>query len=160
MLAGLEAVLWRDGRVDVAGLEPPPPKKLVVLTPYLSDINAEQLKIFEGYFGGTLRIEEICGMGISDDDEIGRVSHHTIKDEAAKLFTRHCSSWEKTPDCVFISCGALRSIEVVVSLEALFSENTGRKIPVLCSNGCMLWHVARLAGCKEELKCIGVLGSI
>ena len=170
VLCALERVLW-DGPSASApsnsnfGAEISE-KRIVVLTPYLSEINAEQIPLFEGHFDGSprvgnrrIKILEICGMGIADDADIGRCSHDTIRNQAVDLFERHNirtapGGAGESPACVFISCSGMRSIEVVRELEQRLN------VPVLCSNGCMLWHVCRMVGYGGELPIIGRLGKL
>ena len=58
-----------------------------------------------------------------------------------------------TPDAeaVFVSCGALRSVEVIDEIEAVVDK------PVVTSNQAMLWHCLRLAGIDDRLDGMGRL---
>ena len=49
-------------------------------------------------------------------------------------------------DAIFISCGALRSIEIIDELEA----RTGK--PVVTSNQALAWHALRLAGIADRIE--------
>jgi maleate isomerase len=54
-------------------------------------------------------------------------------------------------DAIFISCGALRSVEIIDALE----ERTGK--PVVTSNQAMLWDCLRLAGVNDRMDGLGRL---
>ena len=58
-----------------------------------------------------------------------------------------------TPDAeaVFISCGALRSLDIVEALERELGK------PVICSNQAMMWHVLRLSGIADRIDGFGTL---
>src|SRR5699024_4107338 len=48
-------------------------------------------------------------------------------------------------DAVFISCGALRSIDIIEELEQKFGK------PVISSNQAMMWDMLRLAGINDRI---------
>ena len=54
-------------------------------------------------------------------------------------------------DAIFISCGALRSIEIIDELEQLAGK------PVITSNQAMAWDVMRLAGIEDRVSGYGRL---
>ena len=52
---------------------------------------------------------------------------------------------------MFVSCGALRMIDVVDSVEAKLRK------PVICSNQAMIWDTLRLAGIDDRIDGFGRL---
>jgi maleate isomerase len=54
-------------------------------------------------------------------------------------------------DTIFISCGALRTIEVIDALEAASGK------PVVASNQAMAWDCLRLAGIDDRIEGYGRL---
>ena len=54
-------------------------------------------------------------------------------------------------DAVFISCGAMRSLEVIEQIE----QSLGK--PVICSNQAMIWECLRLAGIDDKIPGYGSL---
>ena len=54
-------------------------------------------------------------------------------------------------EAIFVSCGALRTGEVIDEIEAA----TGK--PCIASNQAMLWHCLRLAGIDDRLEGLGRL---
>ena len=58
-----------------------------------------------------------------------------------------------TPDAdtLFISCGALRSIDIIAELEQRLAK------PVICSNQAMMWDMLRQAGITDRISGYGRL---
>ena len=54
-------------------------------------------------------------------------------------------------DALFVSCGALRSIEVIEEIEDAIDK------PCITSNQAMLWHCLRLAGIDDRIEGMGRL---
>ena len=54
-------------------------------------------------------------------------------------------------DAIFVSCGALRTLEVVAEIEARAGK------PVVCSNQAMIWDCLRLAGIDDRFEGYGRL---
>ena len=86
----------------------------------------------------------IEGLNITNDSDMVRVSPPYIRDFALSL---------DRPDAeaIFVSCGALRTIEVIAEIEAA----TGK--PCIASNQAMLWHCLRLAGIDDQITGMGRL---
>ncbi|WKL38978.1 hypothetical protein Q1M64_04665 (plasmid) [Sinorhizobium meliloti] len=78
-------------------------------------------------------ILNIQGLNIENDEDMARVTPDYIF-EFAKQVDRPGS------DAIFISCGALRSVDVIHALEAEIGK------PVITSNQAMMWDCLRLAG--------------
>ena len=116
-------------------------RRIVVATPYLDEVNA----IERDYMGAAgFDILDIEGLNIESDADMVRVKPDYIFDFAKSLDRPEA-------DAIFISCGALRSIEIVDRLE----QAAGK--PVVASNQAMMWDCLRLAGVRDQIKGYGKL---
>lgn len=116
-------------------------RRLVVATPYLDEINEREKTYLEQAGFDVLAIE---GLNIERDSDMVRVTPDYIAEFAQSLD-------RPDADAIFISCGALRSLEIVQSLE----EKTGK--PVVVSNQAMIWDTLRLAGIQDPIPGYGRL---
>ncbi|MBT4890043.1 MAG: arylmalonate decarboxylase [Rhodospirillales bacterium] len=115
--------------------------KIVVATPYLDEINqAEAIYMRKAGFD----ILSITGLNIEKDSEMVRVAPDYIAEFAASID-------KPDADAVFISCGALRSLDVVEQLEQRLKK------PVICSNQAMIWDTLRLADINDKINGYGSL---
>jgi len=115
--------------------------RIAVATPYLDEVNRREAEYMSA------RGFEICamqGLQLEKDSDMVRVSPKFIHDFAASI---------DRPDAeaVFISCGALRSLEIVDALENKLGK------PVVCSNQAMLWDCLRRAGIADQFSGYGRL---
>lgn len=116
-------------------------KKLVLGSPYVEELNTNVTR----YLGDSgFDVLAAHGMNLRYDTEMVRVSPNYIV-EFAHAIDR------PDADAVLLSCGALRSIEVVDKIE----QSLGK--PVICSNQAMLWDVLRLCGVEDALPGLGRL---
>ncbi|MGI9607547.1 MAG: maleate cis-trans isomerase family protein [Acidimicrobiales bacterium] len=116
-------------------------RKVVVATPYLDEVNAIEADYMRARGIEVLTIE---GLNITNDSDMVRVAPDYIRDFAISVD-------RPDADAIFVSCGALRTTEVIDEIEAA----TGR--PCVASNQAMLWHCLRLAGIDDRLDDLGVL---
>lgn len=116
-------------------------KRIVVATPYLDEINAMEKEYMESR---GFEILDIQGLQLEKDSDMIRVTPESIL-RFAKSLDR------EDADAVFISCGALRSIDIIDSLE----QRIGK--PVITSNQAMAWDVMRLAGITDSIDGYGSL---
>lgn len=116
-------------------------KKIVVATPYLDEINQKEkdYMISQG-----LDILDIQGLQLEKDSEMIKVTPDYLLQFAQSLDRADA-------DAIFISCGALRSIDIIEELEAR------TKKPVITSNQAMAWDVMRLAGVNDRIMGFGKL---
>ncbi len=84
------------------------------------------------------------GMGLNYDTEMIRVAPEYLIDYARAIDTPEA-------DTILLSCGALRSIDVVDEIEQKLGKT------VICSNQAMLWDCLRLAGIDDRLPGLGRL---
>ncbi|MCG8335596.1 MAG: arylmalonate decarboxylase [Proteobacteria bacterium] len=115
--------------------------KIVIASPYLDDVNTLEANYLEDQ---GFEILEFQGMNILHDSDIRRVDPKFIKDYAKKT---DCDEAE----AIFISCGGLRSIEIIDALE----QEVGK--PVVTSNQAMFWNTLRMAGIKDKIEGYGRL---
>lgn len=116
-------------------------EKIVVATPYLDEVNTIEADYMTevGY-----DILDISGLNITDDADMVRVAPAFIRDFAISID-------RPDADAIFVSCGALRTVDVIDEIEAA----TGK--PCIASNQAMLWHCLRLAGIDDKLDRLGRL---
>ncbi|MEM6375680.1 MAG: arylmalonate decarboxylase, partial [Pseudomonadota bacterium] len=86
----------------------------------------------------------IAGLNIERDSDMVRLRPDFLEEFAASV--DHAEA-----DALFISCGALRSLEIVDRLEARLGK------PVICSNQAMMWHCLRLAAINDRMTGYGRL---
>ncbi|MEN9063131.1 maleate cis-trans isomerase family protein [Ponticoccus litoralis] len=123
------------------GLEALGVRRVAVATPYLDEINAREADYMED---AGFEISAIRGLNLDKDADMVRVSPRAIGRLAAAV---------DRPDAeaVFVSCGALRTLDIVEELE----KELGK--PVICSNQAMMWDVLRLAGLDDRIEGYGTL---
>jgi maleate isomerase len=116
-------------------------RRIVVGTPYIDELN-EMEKVYLEDRG--FRVLDIQGLNITNDADMVKVTPDFIKEFALSI---------DRPDAeaIFISCGALRSIDVVDEI-----EQTAKK-PVVVSNQAMTWETLRLSNIRDPIKGYGRL---
>ncbi|WP_413992364.1 arylmalonate decarboxylase [Labrys okinawensis] len=109
-------------------------RRIAVATPYLAEVNV----IEQRYMAARgFEIVNIQGLDIENDADMVRVSPQTILD-----FAQFVDRPEA--DAMFISCGALRSIDIITDLEVRLGK------PVVTSNQAMMWDCLRLADITDR----------
>ncbi len=116
-------------------------KKLIVTTPYLDEVNTLELKFLRSVGFEVLEFE---GMNIENDSDMVKVNPRFIRDMTVALD-------RPDADAIFVSCGALRSIDVIEEIEEVCGK------PVITSNQAMAWDALRLAGIDERVAGFGAL---
>ena len=116
-------------------------RRIVIATPYLDDINTLEADYLRERGFDVLDIQ---GLRIEKDSDMVRVAPEFIR-EFAKSLDR------PDADAIFISCGALRSLDIVDALEAEVGK------PVIASNQAMIWDTLRLAGIDDRIDGYGRL---
>ncbi len=116
-------------------------KRIVVGTPYLDEINVRQADYLAK---AGFEVLSITGMNLEFDSEMVRVAPDYIREFALSLD-------RPDADAIFISCGALRSLDVIGAIE----EAAGK--PAICSNQAMIWDTLRLAGIEDRFEGYGRL---
>jgi maleate isomerase len=116
-------------------------RRIAVGTAYLDEINRREAAYLERAGFDVLAIE---GLRLEKDSDMVRVAPDYLAEFAASLD-------RPDADAVFISCGALRTLDIVDAV-----EQTLRK-PVVCSNQAMIWDTLRLAGVADRFEGYGRL---
>jgi maleate isomerase len=116
-------------------------ERIVIATPYLDDINTLEADYLRERGFDVLDIQ---GLRIEKDSDMVRVTPEFIR-EFAKSLDR------PDADAIFISCGALRSLDIVDALETEVGK------PVIASNQAMIWDTLRLAGIEDRIDGYGRL---
>ena len=109
--------------------------RVAVGTPYLDEVNRMEAAFLED------RGFEVCamrGLGIARGRDMARVEPRDIARLALDACTSHC-------DGIFLSCTALRAVEVIDAIE----DETGR--PVVTSNQALVWRMLRQIGVLDPV---------
>jgi len=114
---------------------------LAVGTPYIDELNTNVARHLtdKGF-----RIAAFEGLNLPYDRDMVRVTPDYLVEFAKAI--DHADA-----DAVLISCGALRTIDVIDEIEQALGK------PAICSNQALLWHCLRLAGIDDRLENLGRL---
>jgi maleate isomerase len=116
-------------------------RRIVVGTPYLEEINVKEADYLEK---AGFEVLSITGLNLEKDSDMVRVSPEFIEEFAISIDRADA-------DAVFISCGALRTLDVVGSIETRLGK------PVIASNQAMIWDTLRLANVGDTFAGYGRL---
>ena len=116
-------------------------RRLVIATPYLDEVNQREVDYLEQ---AGFEVISICGLNLEKDSDMVRVAPDYITEFA--LAQDHPDA-----DAIFVSCGALRTLDVIGEIEA------GAGKPAICSNQAMIWDCLRLAGIDDRFEGFGRL---
>ncbi len=116
-------------------------KRIVVGTPYIDELNKMEKRYLEDRGFDVLDIQ---GLNITNDADMVKVTPEFIMDFALSIDRQDA-------EAIFISCGALRSIDVMDKIEKLVRK------PVIVSNQAMIWETLRLAGINDAIEGYGSL---
>jgi len=116
-------------------------KKIVVGTPYRDEVNTLEKKYLED---AGFTVLAIAGLNLRKDSDMVRVTPDFIHEFALSLD-------HPDADAIFISCGALRTFDVIGAIEKAAGK------PAICSNQAMIWDVLRLAGVTDAIPGFGRL---
>ena len=116
-------------------------KNIVVGTPYLDEINTKEAEFL---YNKGFSILNIQGLNLTKGIEFGTVTpDYWIK------FAEEIN--DKNADAIFLSCGGIRSTEVIDIIE----QKVGK--PVITSNQAQMWSCLRRAGINDNIKGFGRL---
>jgi maleate isomerase len=118
-------------------------RRIVVATPYVAEINKLEKAFLESN-GFEVIYEK--GLGITDTIETAKLSPAVVYRFGKEVFSKAPEA-----DILFLSCGNLRTIEVLSVLE----KDLGK--PVISSNQALLWSALREVGVKESIHGFGSL---
>jgi maleate isomerase len=115
--------------------------RIVVGTPYLDEINTAEAEYLTAR---GIDILDIQGLNLTTGIEFGRVTPAYWKEFALAVD-------RPDADAIFLSCGGIRSLEVVDEIE----QAAGK--PVVTSNQAQFWSCLRRAGIGDRLEGFGQL---
>ncbi|MCS3765921.1 MULTISPECIES: maleate cis-trans isomerase family protein [Bradyrhizobium] len=119
----------------IRGLQAMNARRIVVATPYLDEINdCEAAYLRKAGFD----VLAVAGLNLEKDSDMVRVAPDYIAEFALSMD-------RPDADAIFVSCGALRTLDVVGQI-----EQTAAK-PVIASNQAMIWDTLRLAGIQDRI---------
>lgn len=116
-------------------------KKIVLLTPYLREVNEREVAFLKE---AGFEILSETGLGLNTNTEMAVLPAQTWVD----LGRKHRN---ERADAYLISCTAVRSAEVIDALE----RELGR--PVVTSNQAITWHCLRAGGVEDRVEGFGAL---
>jgi len=116
-------------------------KRIVVATPYLDEVNQREVDYLEQ---AGFEVISLCGLNLEKDSDMVRVAPEFIAEFAL-------AQDRAEADAIFISCGALRTLEVIGEIETRAGK------PAICSNQAMIWDCLRLAGIDDRIEGYGRL---
>ena len=116
-------------------------KNLVVGTPYLDEINTKEAEFLINKGFSVLNIQ---GLNLTKGIEFG-----TVTPEYWIKFALEIN--EESADAIFLSCGGIRSTEVIDRIE----QKVGK--PVITSNQAQMWSCLRRAGVEDKILGFGEL---
>jgi maleate cis-trans isomerase len=121
-------------------------RRIGVATSYIESVDNALAGVLRG---SGIDVVAVKGMGILKSIDMGDVEPEEIYRFARGVF-------EAAPDAdgYFISCGNLRTLEVITRLERELGK------PVITSNQAGLWHALRLAGVKADGAALSIGGRL
>jgi arylmalonate decarboxylase len=127
----------------VAGLHAVDGRRLAVATAYNDEVN-RRLKVFLGESG--FEVLALRGLGLEAIGDPAKVSRSDLQKFSAAVF-------ESVPkaDALLVSCGGLRTLEILAPLEQQC------KVPVVSSTPHALWAGVRLLGVSGRVQGYGSL---
>jgi arylmalonate decarboxylase len=138
-LTGLPATTQSNGLID--GLKHVNAKRVAVATAY-TDVVTDRLKIFLSEHG--FEVMSAKGLGFERVPEGAATEEilHNLGVESYRMATK--------ADALVMSCGGLRTLDVIVPLEQVIG------VPVVSSTPHGLWHCARMLGIKKPIEGFGM----
>jgi maleate isomerase len=125
----------------VAALKAFRARKVVLLTPYIGEVNAREAAFLRD---AGLEVLAETGLGLNTNTEMAKLAPEVWIDLARK-------NKDSRADAYLVSCTAVRSAEVIEELE----RELGR--PVVTSNQAISWHCLRTAGIADKVRGFGAL---
>jgi maleate isomerase len=116
-------------------------RQVVLLTPYIPEVNAREAAFLSGE---GLEVLSETGLGLNTNSEMAELAPAVWIDLARK-------NKDSRADAYLVSCTAVRSAEVIDELEL----ELGR--PVVTSNQAITWHCLRTAGIPDKVRGFGAL---
>jgi maleate isomerase len=116
-------------------------RRIVMVSPYIEAINAREAAFFESH---QIQMLDTVGLGIAAAKDM-------ISVEPGEWYRLVLANRMPEADAYFISCTAVRSLEVIADLE----RDLGK--PVVTSNQAAAWHSLRTLGIRDAISGYGRL---
>lgn len=116
-------------------------RRIAVLTPYIDEVNQPVRRFLEKHGIAVLGLNSF---NLEDDVMMGRIPTEAIYTAAREIDRADA-------DGIFISCTAVRAVDVIERLEQALGK------PVLSSNQALAWQALRLAGYSNPISGFGRL---
>ncbi|WCM48550.1 aspartate/glutamate racemase family protein [Pseudomonas sp. WJP1] len=116
-------------------------RRIAILTPYTPSVTETAVAFMQGQ---GFEVHSVACLGIDLDDTHARISEEVLYQQALEL------DW-KSVDAIFLSCTAIRSLNVIERLE----RATGKV--VITSNQATFWHALRLGKASPSVQGFGRL---
>ena len=139
-LTGLPATTQSNGLID--GLKHANARRVAVATAY-TDIVTDRLKVFLSEHGFEVVSAKGLGFERVPEGAATEKSLHELGVESYRLAGK--------ADALVMSCGGLRTLDVIVPLEKAIG------VPVVSSTPHGLWHCARMLGIKKPIEGFGMV---
>jgi len=139
-VTGLPATTQSNGLVD--GLKHVNARRVAVATAY-TDVVTERLKIFLGEHG--FEVASTKGLGYE------RIPEGAANEDVLHALGVDAYELAGKADALVMSCGGLRTLDVIVPLEKAIG------VPVVSSTPHGLWHCARMLGVKARIEGFGMV---
>jgi len=109
-------------------------KKVLLVTPYIDDINKTEIEFLEG---SGFTVVNLVTFGLKLSEEIAAVPSEHVREVALSSAAN-----AKNADAIFISCTNLRTMDQIDALEEVLDR------PVVTSNQATIWLAVRRLGIK------------
>ncbi len=116
-------------------------KRISLATPYIDEVNRAEVAFLEDR---GFSVVKMTGLGIGNGRDMCMVEPRRIVDLALESDTADAEG-------IFVSCTALRTIEVVEEIERIAGK------PVVGSNQALIWRMLRLIGVEDQMDGLGRL---
>src|SRR5215467_6373546 len=137
---GRKATTQSNGLLD--GLRTANARRVAVATAYTDEVT-ERLKVFLQEYG--FEVTAAKGLGFTRIPE-GAATHDILFKLSTEVYAN-----SKKADAVVISCGALKTIDLIVPVEDTL------KVPVISSTPHGLWHGVKLLGVPAKVQGFGMV---
>lgn len=126
------------GLAALAGFEA---QKIAVLTPYVDEVNTHIVRYIED---SGPEVVALTSFLIADDNDMAGISPEVIFEAAMEADRPEA-------DALFISCTAIRAVDVIERIEQALGK------PVVSANQALYWQALRAAGYREPVPGYGRL---
>ena len=116
-------------------------KKIAVLTPYPKAVN---LKVFDYLISQKLEVSSFNSFNLNYDSEIAKVTPNSLIETISSIDLNDV-------DCLFVSCTALKIVDLIAELEK------DLKTTIISSNQAIIWDTLRLSNFHKKIEGFGKL---